>query len=213
MWHNESKRSITSCPKTLNTPAHIVFGLAALGPGRAATYPLAIAVGAVLPDLAMMFFYAWHKLLGTAEDAIWSYHYFEASWQALFDLCNSIPLVVAAMFYFYWRKKTAMVCLFASMLVHCVLDLFVHNDDAHRHFYPFSNWKLESPISYWDPSYHGDIVGMIEVAAVVVLSIWMWRATRDNPLVIDRSASLYTILVLTNLTYLGFFYYVVRTWA
>ncbi|MBX2867214.1 MAG: zinc dependent phospholipase C family protein [Acidiferrobacterales bacterium] len=197
----------------MNTPAHIVFSLAALGPGRAATYPLAIATGAVLPDLAMMFFYAWHKLIGTAEDMIWSHHYYQESWQGVFDFWNSIPLVAAAMFFFYWRERTALACLFASMLTHCVLDFFVHNDDAHRHFYPFSNWKLQSPISYWDPSHYGDIVGKIEVAAVLVLSIWLWRATRANPLMVDRSARLYSLLVLTNLIYLGFFYYVVQTWA
>ncbi len=204
----------------MNTPAHIIFSLSVLGPSRAIRYPLAIVVGALIPDLLMMVFYAWHKFLGTAENLIWSYHYFLPEWQAAFDLTNSIPLIVLAMIAMAWRKSAVGFTLFASMLVHCVLDLLVHHDDGHRHFYPFNDWRYSSPVSYWDPAHFGDIVGMIEVISATLLSGWLWWAAAragitDNDRQDDRLqvTKLKLVLVITMLVYLAFYYYVVTTWV
>jgi len=196
----------------VNTPAHIVFGLAALGPTRAGSYPLAIVAGALIPDLAMIVFYAWHKLIGTVESEIWSQHYFHDSWQMVFDIPNSIPLIAVALSIFCWRKKIVLTYMFASMLCHCVLDLLVHHDDAHRHFYPFLEWRFVSPVSYWDASHYGDIVSKIEMVSVVVLSIWLWRTVGNlitKPSQVER---LKVTLVTTNLLYIAYFFYVITVW-
>jgi hypothetical protein len=42
-------------------------------------------------------------------------------------------------------------------------DLPLHHEDAHRHFLPFTNWRFISPVSYWDPEYHGRIIAVIEI--------------------------------------------------
>lgn len=55
-----------------------------------------------------------------------------------------------------------------SMVFHSLGDLPVHHDDAHRHFFPFSDYRLISPISYWDPQHYGRIVAGVEVLAVWV---------------------------------------------
>lgn len=123
----------------MNTPAHVIFSLALLGRNNAWHYALAITLGALLPDIAMMVFYASHRIAGTIESAIWSHHYFEPAWQRLFDLTNSIPLIGVGLGLTYWRGKKWLALMFASMLTHCLLDLPVHHDDGHRHFYPLSD--------------------------------------------------------------------------
>ena len=54
------------------------------------------------------------------------------------------------------------------MVLHSLLDLPVHNDDAHRHFFPLSNYRFISPISYWDPNHYGGIVSVVELLLVLL---------------------------------------------
>ena len=57
---------------------------------------------------------------------------------------------------------------FLSMGIHCVCDLLVHREDAHRHFFPLSDFRFVSPVSYWDPRHHGDVFAVLEIGFVVV---------------------------------------------
>jgi len=29
-------------------------------------------------------------------------------------------------------------------------------------------------VSYWDPAYHGNIIGILEILLVIALSVWLW---------------------------------------
>ena len=48
--------------------------------------------------LALILFYAWHKLLGTNESQIWSVEYYHPLWQACIDSFHSIPLILVLIF-------------------------------------------------------------------------------------------------------------------
>jgi hypothetical protein len=62
------------------------------------------------------------------------------------------------------------------MLLHSLGDLPLHHDDAHRHFFPFLDWRFSSPVSYWDPEHHGQWVSLIEFSGVLAASVFMyWR--------------------------------------
>jgi len=60
------------------------------------------------------------------------------------------------------------------MVIHAVLDLPVHHDDAHRHFFPFSNYRFMSPISYWDPKHYGNIVALVEQLLVFGATLYLF---------------------------------------
>ena len=101
-------------------------------------------------------FYAWQKIVVRASEAeIWSEIYFWPGWQLLFDVPNSIPVALLAAL-IAWRLELARTtAFFASVVVHCLGDLALHHDDAHRHFLPLSDWRFASPVSYWDPAHFG----------------------------------------------------------
>lgn len=55
------------------------------------------------------------------------------------------------------------------------LRFFLHNDDAHHHFFPLSDFAFQSPVSYWDAAHYGHIVAPIEVLATLAVSVYMFR--------------------------------------
>ena len=54
-------------------------------------------------------------------------------------------------------------------------DLPVHHNDGHRHFLPISNWRFESPVSYWDPAHFGVIFATLELVLAVSALIYVMR--------------------------------------
>jgi hypothetical protein len=88
------------------------------------------------------------------------------------------------------------------MVLHVAADLPLHREDAHGHFYPFSDWHFESPISYWDPAHHGLVVGGLEVVGVIIGSLVLVR----------RGAPWRYIGLATLGLYTAFAVFAIQTW-
>ena len=190
----------------MNTNTHIVLGLALLGRKPEARLLAAIIVGAILPDLAMFGFYLYHKLfLGTSESVIWGVEYFKPVWQNIFDLFNSIPLIIIGAVIAWRMKWQATLYCFLAMLIHVLTDLPVHHDDAHRHFYPFTNWRFISPISYWDSNHYGHYFSVIECVFAFCALSWMLFKRY-------RSWWIKSLLLLLGVSYAMFFVYAASVW-
>jgi membrane-bound metal-dependent hydrolase YbcI (DUF457 family) len=183
----------------MNTPGHYILNLALLGKTISPKHHLAIAFGAILPDLPIFACYFVAKFVHKMpEDKIWSEAYYEPFWQNLVALFHSIPLALmgAAIFYSLDYKPGIVLCL--SLVCHSLLDLPVHHDDAHRHFFPLSDYRLISPFSYWDTNHYGKAVAFIEM--ILVLGV--------NPLVLGWLYSPWTkgIVIAIDLFYfLGYY--------
>lgn len=182
----------------MNTPAHATLNLLLIARRERDAVP--VAIGAVLPDTPMMAFYAVEKLLRrTPEPLIWGERYFDPLWQGAFDLFNSIPslLVGLALVWFAGRSRW-LLGLLGSMLLHSLLDLPLHAEDAHRHFWPFSEWRFASPVSYWDPSRFGVWVFLFEAVVVFGGTAWLLRRYgRPLPrLLVLATAALYAVFVV-----------------
>jgi hypothetical protein len=153
----------------MNTPSHLILNLAVLGGMAPVPCHWAIALGAILPDLPIFGFYGWAKGIARLPDAqIWSTTYFEPGWQVVFAISHSIPLAVAGLAIAYRWKQVPAMLLFASMILHSLLDLPVHHDDAHHHFYPLSHYRLISPVSYWDVNHYGAVGALVELILVII---------------------------------------------
>lgn len=153
----------------MNTPAHVVLNLLCLGRDAQANMLTPVVLGAILPDAPMFWFYAVEKWIRkTPEALIWRESYHQLHWQNFIDLFNSLPLMGVGLLISLWSQSTFGLLLFGSMVLHIVGDFPLHHDDAHRHFFPFSNWRFQSPISYWDPNHYGHIVTLLEILAVIM---------------------------------------------
>jgi hypothetical protein len=88
--------------------------------------------------------------------------------QNIVALFHSIPLAGIGWLIAYYLGWPSVQILFLSIILHSLGDLPVHNDDAHRHFFPFSNYRFISPISYWDRKHYGSIVSLVEMLLVLL---------------------------------------------
>lgn len=185
----------------MTTPAHAALSLIVLG--RSERNALPVALGAVAPDVPMLVFYLWERLvLGVSESRIWSERYFDPGWQVVFDIPSSIPLLGIALCILLVligrrstaghipsagvtasprrAKLTASTLFVASMILHALGDLPLHREDAHRHFFPFSDWRFTSPVSYWDPDHYGGYAAVAEIVLVLAVSAFLFRAYRGR---------------------------------
>lgn len=172
----------------MNTPSHVILNLALLGRRSQSHSP--IFWGALLPDLGMFGFYGWAKLVAKLDEAtIWSEVYYQPGWQTFFDIGNSIPLallVIAIALGLRRRRQSwqamadGVILLATSVIFHCLADLPLHVDDGHRHLWPLSNFRFESPVSYWDPNHHGVVMALVELLLVLGASVWVWRLLRSR---------------------------------
>lgn len=153
----------------MKTPSHAIINLAILGQRQLPQANLIIAIGGILPDIPIFLFYFWAKYIARLPSAtIWSQAYYEPFVQNIVALFHSIPLAAIGWViadYFGWES---IQILFLSMILHSLGDLPVHNDDAHRHFFPFSNYRFISPFSYWDRKHYGSIVSVVEMLLVLL---------------------------------------------
>ncbi|MDY6783360.1 MAG: hypothetical protein SW833_12595 [Cyanobacteriota bacterium] len=186
----------------MNTPSHYVLNLALLGTTVAPNANVAIALGAIVPDFPIFVFYFVAKvILHLPERQIWSQAYYQPFWQTGVALFHSIPLAAIALclcLYGGWKPGAI---FFGSAIFHSLLDLPVHNDDAHRHFFPFSNYRFISPFSYWDPNHYGRIVAAIELLLVLGVTPVVFALLKTWP----SKILLITINVVYVVGYLRFY--------
>jgi hypothetical protein len=132
--------------------------------------------GALVPDLPIFLFFFWYSLIDpTPQSIIWRELYFDPAWQSFFNPFHSLP-VWAAFALLCWLFNSPRGALFGTAgLLAAVEDLLLHHDDAHAHFWPFSDFRFASPVSYWDPAHHGRIASVCELLLVLAAAVWTWR--------------------------------------
>ena len=153
----------------MKTPSHAIINLAILGRTQHSELNLLIVTGGILPDIPIFLFYFWAKYIARLPEAtIWSKAYYEPFVQNIVALFHSIPLAGIGWLVAYYLGWPSVQILFISIILHSLGDLPVHNDDAHRHFFPFSNYRFISPISYWDRKHYGSIVSLVEMLLLLL---------------------------------------------
>jgi hypothetical protein len=156
----------------MNTPSHIIINLAVLRRPEQLPFTWPIILGAIAPDAAIFVFYAWAKWgQKLPESEIWSKAYYSQPWQDIFAVGNSIPLALVGIGASLYFNQIAWGLFFASMILHHLADLPLHHDDAHRHFFPFSDARFTSPVSYWDRSHYGTLGALIELLIVLTSTV------------------------------------------
>jgi hypothetical protein len=160
----------------MNTPSHAILNVAILS--NVSPLAGAIAFGAILPDLPIFGFYIWAKWIARLpEQKIWSEGYYYPVVQDLVAFFHSIPIAFLGWLiaFFAGWDIAQVVCL--SCVLHSLGDLPVHNSDAHRHFFPLTDYRFISPVSYWDPKHYGSIAAAVELGLVSAATVWVFPRT------------------------------------
>ena len=127
-----------------------------------------------------VFFAVERFVFGRPGSVIWAERYYDADWQRVFDLFNSLPLLGLAAGIAFVIHRRRLAWAFVSMALHAAMDLPLHSDDGHRHFYPFSDFRFDSPVSYWDPAHFGAYAATGEAVAVLIASLVVYRRLRSR---------------------------------
>jgi len=158
----------------MNTPTHLIAASAVLARPGAQIRNRAIIAGALIPDLSIYLMSAWAILAGRMNEELWQVTYWQEPWQTLGAVTNSVPLAFAIFALGIWRRWPALQVFAGAMLIHAALDFPVHAEDAHRHFWPFSDWRFHSPVSYWDPQHHGLWGGLLDCGVLFAGIALLW---------------------------------------
>lgn len=133
-----------------------------------------------MPDAPIYLFYAYEKLILRApESQIWRQDYFASPVQPSIDALHSFPLILGALGMALPARNDVLKWLSLSLLLHAGMDFPLHHDDAHRQFFPLSDYRLASPVSYWDPRHYGAWGGAIELAVTAFAVAILLRRHKD----------------------------------
>ncbi len=200
----------------MNTQSHVLLASALFtrsGVGNRARNIAAIS-GGFLPDLPIFIMFAWSKIQGVPEKMVWETWYFAPPWQTIVDASHSIPIywliIMASVFLVKSGGKNSdygvVIVIFSlSALTHIAGDFFLHVVDGHAHFWPLSDWRFSSPVSYWDPRYYGQYFSVFEIIAGISLCVLLFRRFEEK--------FVRVILGLTMISYIlvpAYFMYIVK---
>jgi len=188
------------------TPSHIIYGWASAKgseeqPDKSRT--LAFVIGSILPDTpTYLFFVVQAFVLQVNQRTIWRELYFDSGWTPFITMSHSLllwPALLLASYIYDWRITKYVT---TAAILHISLDFLVHNDDAYAHFWPLTDWKFFSPVSYWDPSHYGTIVSMIDAIVIVGLLGWLgclYKPNRVIQIVVSLLIVLYVVMQAVTL--------------
>lgn len=167
---------------------------------RPTKHNCAILIGSFVPDIAVFGLFIWSKFVGIPERQLWREVYFSEPMLTYTAIANSLSLylLVLLLGMLLIRVQTvskelvdrsntvaiytnSAICLFAlAAITHLVGDFPVHAGDAHPHFWPFTDSRFHSPVSYWDHKHFGEVFSYIEASLGILLSIILFRRFKSK---------------------------------
>lgn len=192
----------------MNTPTHTLLALAVLSKQGDRKRNIAVFIGSLIPDLAIYLWAPYQYLVnGVSGKDMWGELYFQPQMQNLIAWFNSVPIyALLALIGFkarsnFWGK---MIFVFAlAALIHIATDLPVHAEDAYRHFWPITDWRFYSPLSYWDSNHHSHWVSLFEAFLALGCVFILWkRFPRIAVRVILFLSSLFYVAMLAAILFI-----------
>lgn len=163
----------------MNSPTHTLLALALLSKKGDQKRNWAVFLGSIIPDAAIYLWAPYQRFVnGVSGEEMWRELYFAQPMQNLIAYFNSIPIyaALAALGFVMRAKLSGKLILFFALaaLTHMATDLPVHNHDAYRHFWPLSDWRFISPLSYYESEHHGVWVSLIESILAFICMAILW---------------------------------------
>lgn len=164
----------------MNSPTHSLLALALLSKRGEPRRNWAVFIGSLIPDLVIYIWFPYQAVIrGESGARIWNELYFQPPMQTLIALFNSIPIysALAVLGYVMRAKLWGQLLLAFSLaaLIHMASDMPVHAHDAYRHFWPISDWRFHSPLSYYEADHHAVWVSLFEAVLAFICIAVLWR--------------------------------------
>ncbi len=170
----------------MNTQTHVIIGAALFGKAIPQRSWIA-ACGGLLPDIPMLLIVFALKLYSVPDFLIFNVLYWQNWWQITNGIAHNFWVWGGALLFgLLMRERRSIsadaisgwgtfMAFSASGLLHVLIDLLCHREDAHMSFWPISRWKFMSPVSYYDPLHYGHYFGLFEASLGFLLAIVLWR--------------------------------------
>ena len=175
------------------TSSHILIGAVAASRPNMRWWHIFLAwVGGFAPDASIFLMVVYSRLVNGPGVDLWNNPgglYWQEPWQTYSAISNSFPLWGAVLLcglllyrYSVKHKPLGVVILIFGIgyFLHISVDFVTHADDAHVQFWPFSDWRFNSPVSYYQREYYGQIFSVLEmimglsIVAYLVLKFRRW---------------------------------------
>ncbi len=168
---------------------HVLLGVAVFGRQGDRNRTAAAVSGSLLPDMGSFAIVLKARLVdGYSSTEIYRDLYYSDVWQAFLAPWHSFFLWAGVLAVGILGRWPAVLCLAASALLASLTDLPLHSERTQIHSWPLSDWRFESPVSYWHPEHYGQIVQPIEFALAVGLTFFVFERHRSNLTIISLVA-------------------------
>lgn len=174
----------------MNTQTHILMGAVLFG-RKVPRTAWAAALGGFVPDLPMLAIVAFLRMSGHGFGEIFGKLYWSPWWQIANAIGHSFLLWTAIILVSLYMHKRAgkragrwaslALPFAAAALIHSGADFLLHREDAHMHFWPLSQWRFVSPVSYWDRDHYGGPFGLFESALGIIMAIHLFARWKRWP--------------------------------
>jgi LexA-binding, inner membrane-associated putative hydrolase len=172
----------------MHTQTHVIMGAALLG-RKVPAYAWAGVIGGLLPDIPMFAIVAALKIYGIPNMLIFNLLYFQNWWQISNGVSHSLlfwPMLFGICWCMKqtanerWRERFNVICIVAaSAIIHSVIDLLCHREDAHMHFWPLTWWKFMSPVSYYNPQHYGRYFSAFEAVLGLTMAVYLIKTYQN----------------------------------
>jgi hypothetical protein len=153
----------------MNTHSHALMGAFLFGksvPKRA----WAGLLGGLTPDVPMLVIVATLMAAGVPGHTIFDEMYWQGWWQITNAIAHSFLLWGGLLALGLYKRWPVLAIFAGSALLHSCIDFLVHREDAHMSFWPLSNYKFMSPVSYYEPEHFGRQFSLFDSALGVVMT-------------------------------------------
>lgn len=171
------------------TTSHMLIGAAATTRPHFKPWQIGLGwLGGFTPDASVVLMVLVSRTSGVVGQNLWDKPdglYWQEPWQTFSAISNSIPMwtLLVVLGYLTYRYSTrfkqlglGLLIFSGAALIHMFCDFPVHADDAHVHFWPFSDWRFHSPVSYYQRDHYGNIFRPFEMVLDLALAGFLfWR--------------------------------------
>lgn len=146
-------------------------------PFRHRTWVGWFVLGAVLPDLPYVFLFAAAALRGgpraLTDLALWDSLWHSPLVCSLHSFVPFATILLGTLLLGRLRARARaigpLIALVLGWGTHVVLDMLTHRSDGYPIFWPLSDYRFPTPVSYWEAGYHGVAFSLVCDGLIAVL--------------------------------------------